>query len=170
MMKTLHSLFPRNWVRYRKSNWNSARSYSPLEQQTGKSQTVSYVDYKMKPVSSFIHIWSVKWLKSEDLQKRLKQWRLWQLYLFLSVWPLLLLKVRLFLIFLNISLTQHNLLLHCFRIIITIIYFYHPPGKPGLGIQRCLCLGAGVKMVKPKLIEKVEIHPISPSCGRLEVV
>ncbi len=70
----------------------------------------------------------------------------------------------------NISLSQHNLLLHCFRIIITIIYFYHPPGKPGLGIQRCLCLGAGFKMVKPKLIEKVEIHPISPSCGRLEVV
>lgn len=72
--------------------------------------------------------------------------------------------------FLNISLTQHNLLLHCFRIIISIMYFYHPPGKPGIGIQRCLCRGGGLKMVKPKLIEKVEIHPISPSCGHLEVV
>lgn len=97
-MKTLHSLFPWNRVRYRKSNWHSARSYPPLEQQTGKSQNVSDVDYKMKPVSSFIHIWSVKWLKVKTF-KRLKQWRLWQLYLFLSVWPLLLLKVRLFLLF-----------------------------------------------------------------------
>ncbi|XP_043096539.1 C-X-C motif chemokine 11-1 [Puntigrus tetrazona] len=43
-------------------------------------------------------------------------------------------------------------------------------GKPGIGIQRCLCLGAGLKMVRPKLIEKVEIHPVSPSCGHLEVV
>ncbi|XP_016332322.1 C-X-C motif chemokine 11-like [Sinocyclocheilus anshuiensis] len=43
-------------------------------------------------------------------------------------------------------------------------------GKPGIGIQRCLCHGAGLKMVRPKLIEKVEIHPISPSCGHLEVV
>uniref|UniRef100_A0A673KRU7 C-X-C motif chemokine 11-like n=1 Tax=Sinocyclocheilus rhinocerous TaxID=307959 RepID=A0A673KRU7_9TELE len=41
---------------------------------------------------------------------------------------------------------------------------------PGIGIQRCLCHGAGLKMVRPKLIEKVEIHPISPSCGHLEVV
>ncbi len=69
MIKTLHSLFPRNCVRYRKSNWNSARSYSSLVLQTGKSQTVSDVDYKMKPVNSFIHIWSVKWLNSEDLQE-----------------------------------------------------------------------------------------------------
>ncbi|XP_056125997.1 C-X-C motif chemokine 11-1 [Rhinichthys klamathensis goyatoka] len=43
-------------------------------------------------------------------------------------------------------------------------------GQPGPGIQRCLCRGPGVKMVKPKLIEKVEIHPVSPSCGHLEVV
>lgn len=73
-------------------------------------------------------------------------------------------------IFLNILLTQHNLLLHCFKIIISFIYFYHPPGKPGTGIQRCLCHGAGLNMVKPKLIEKIEIHPISPSCKNLEVV
>ncbi|XP_016380882.1 C-X-C motif chemokine 10-like [Sinocyclocheilus rhinocerous] len=43
-------------------------------------------------------------------------------------------------------------------------------GKPGIGIQRCLCRGAGLKIVRPKLIEKVEIHPISPTCGHLEVV
>ncbi|XP_067296182.1 C-X-C motif chemokine 11-1 [Pseudorasbora parva] len=43
-------------------------------------------------------------------------------------------------------------------------------GQPRLGNQRCLCRDAGVKMVKPKLIKKVEIHPISPSCGHLEVV
>ncbi|ROL51408.1 C-X-C motif chemokine 11-6 [Anabarilius grahami] len=55
-------------------------------------------------------------------------------------------------------------------LIIFIIYFFHPLGQPGFGLQRCLCRGAGAKMVKPKLIEKVEIHPISPSCGHLEVV
>lgn len=70
----------------------------------------------------------------------------------------------------NILLAQHNLLFCCFRLIIFIIYFHHPLGQPGLGIQRCLCRGPGVKMVKPKLIEKVEIHPVSPSCGHLEVV
>lgn len=70
----------------------------------------------------------------------------------------------------NILLAQHNLLLCCFRLIIFIIYFYHPLGQPGPGIQRCLCRGLGVKMVTPKLIEKVEIHPFSPSCGHLEVV
>ncbi|XP_051751309.1 C-X-C motif chemokine 11-1 isoform X1 [Ctenopharyngodon idella] len=43
-------------------------------------------------------------------------------------------------------------------------------GQPGFGLQRCLCRGAGAKMVRPKLIEKVEIHPVSPSCGHLEVV
>ncbi|KAK7164912.1 hypothetical protein R3I94_003330 [Phoxinus phoxinus] len=43
-------------------------------------------------------------------------------------------------------------------------------GQPGPGTQRCLCRGPGVKMVKPKLIERVEIHPVSPSCGHLEVV
>ncbi|KAK2911800.1 hypothetical protein QQF64_027649 [Cirrhinus molitorella] len=43
-------------------------------------------------------------------------------------------------------------------------------GKPGIGFQRCLCRGAGLKMVNPKLIQKVEIHPISPSCGYVEVV
>ncbi|RXN34134.1 C-X-C motif chemokine 10-like protein [Labeo rohita] len=43
-------------------------------------------------------------------------------------------------------------------------------GKPGIGIQRCLCAGAGLKMVNPNLIEKVEIHPNSPSCGHVEVV
>ncbi|XP_067264347.1 C-X-C motif chemokine 11-1-like [Chanodichthys erythropterus] len=42
--------------------------------------------------------------------------------------------------------------------------------QPGFGLQKCLCRGAGAKMVKPKLIEKVEIHPVSPSCGHLEVV
>ncbi|XP_073696756.1 C-X-C motif chemokine 11-1 [Garra rufa] len=43
-------------------------------------------------------------------------------------------------------------------------------GKPGIGIQRCLCRDAGLKMVMPKLIQKVEIHPVSPSCGHVEVV
>uniref|UniRef100_A0A673LV52 C-X-C motif chemokine 11-like n=1 Tax=Sinocyclocheilus rhinocerous TaxID=307959 RepID=A0A673LV52_9TELE len=64
----------------------------------------------------------------------------------------------------NLSLSKATL------VIISIIYFYHPPGKPGIGIQRCLCRGAGLKIVRPKLIEKVEIHPISPTCGHLEVV
>lgn len=73
-------------------------------------------------------------------------------------------------IFHYIYLTQHILLLCCFKVIISIIYFYHPPGKPGIGIQRCLCRGAGLKMVMPKLIEKVEIHPVSPTCAHLEVV
>uniref|UniRef100_A0A8C1M708 Chemokine interleukin-8-like domain-containing protein n=1 Tax=Cyprinus carpio TaxID=7962 RepID=A0A8C1M708_CYPCA len=44
------------------------------------------------------------------------------------------------------------------------------PRGPGIGIQRCLCHGDGLNMVKPKLIEKIEIHPISPSCKNLEVV
>ncbi|XP_051526200.1 C-X-C motif chemokine 11-1-like [Myxocyprinus asiaticus] len=43
-------------------------------------------------------------------------------------------------------------------------------GQPGFGSRRCLCQGAGVKMVNPKFIEKVVIHPVSPSCGHLEVV
>ncbi|XP_026067081.1 C-X-C motif chemokine 11-1 [Carassius auratus] len=43
-------------------------------------------------------------------------------------------------------------------------------GRPGIGIQRCLCRGAGLRMVKPTLIEKIEIHPVSPSCGHVEVV
>ncbi|XP_039505906.1 C-X-C motif chemokine 11-1 [Pimephales promelas] len=43
-------------------------------------------------------------------------------------------------------------------------------GQRAPGIQRCLCRGPGVKIVNPKLIEKVEIHPASPSCGHLEVV
>ncbi|XP_042580371.1 C-X-C motif chemokine 11-1-like isoform X2 [Cyprinus carpio] len=43
-------------------------------------------------------------------------------------------------------------------------------GGPGIGIQRCLCHGDGLNRVKPKLIEKIEIHPISPSCKNLEVV
>ncbi|XP_026098045.1 C-X-C motif chemokine 11-1-like [Carassius auratus] len=43
-------------------------------------------------------------------------------------------------------------------------------GRPGIGIQRCLCHGAGLEAVRPKLIEKVEIHPVSPTCGHLEVV
>ncbi|XP_051547344.1 C-X-C motif chemokine 11-1-like [Myxocyprinus asiaticus] len=43
-------------------------------------------------------------------------------------------------------------------------------GQPGFGSQRCLCQGRSVKMVQPKLIEKVVIHPVSPSCRHLEVV
>ncbi|XP_051966991.1 C-X-C motif chemokine 11-1-like [Xyrauchen texanus] len=43
-------------------------------------------------------------------------------------------------------------------------------GQPRFGRQRCLCRGAGVKMVQPMFIEKVVIHPVSPSCGHLEVV
>uniref|UniRef100_A0A8C1IVN6 C-X-C motif chemokine 11-1-like n=2 Tax=Cyprinus carpio TaxID=7962 RepID=A0A8C1IVN6_CYPCA len=77
---------------------------------------------------------------------------------------------KIVLLYIYISLTQHILLLCCFKVIISIIYFYHPPGKPGIGIQRCLCRGAGLKMVMPKLIEKVEIHPVSPTCAHLEVV
>ncbi|NP_001373708.1 C-X-C motif chemokine 11-1 precursor [Danio rerio] len=36
--------------------------------------------------------------------------------------------------------------------------------------QRCVCLGAGLNMVKPVLIEKIEILPSSPSCGHMEVI
>uniref|UniRef100_A0A8C2B6L8 Chemokine (C-X-C motif) ligand 11, duplicate 1 n=1 Tax=Cyprinus carpio TaxID=7962 RepID=A0A8C2B6L8_CYPCA len=39
-----------------------------------------------------------------------------------------------------------------------------------ISLSLCLCHGAGLNMVKPKLIEKIEIHPISPSCKNLEVV
>ncbi|XP_056312958.1 C-X-C motif chemokine 11-6 [Danio aesculapii] len=35
---------------------------------------------------------------------------------------------------------------------------------------RCLCAHKGVNMVPPKLIEKVDIIPPTPSCGNLEIV
>ncbi|XP_016380889.1 C-X-C motif chemokine 11 [Sinocyclocheilus rhinocerous] len=35
---------------------------------------------------------------------------------------------------------------------------------------RCFCAGKGVNMVPPKLIEKVEIIPPSPSCKTQEIV
>ncbi|XP_065123212.2 C-X-C motif chemokine 11-1-like [Paramisgurnus dabryanus] len=43
-------------------------------------------------------------------------------------------------------------------------------GHPGVGRQRCICQGPGVKMVKPKLIETVVIHRASAFCNRLEIV
>ncbi|XP_696046.1 C-X-C motif chemokine 11-6-like [Danio rerio] len=36
--------------------------------------------------------------------------------------------------------------------------------------SRCLCADKGVNMVSPKLIEKVDIIPPTPSCGNLEIV
>nr|XP_055056016.1 C-X-C motif chemokine 11-1-like [Misgurnus anguillicaudatus] len=43
-------------------------------------------------------------------------------------------------------------------------------GHPGVSKLRCICQGPGVKMVNPKMIEKVVIHRASAFCNRLEIV
>lgn len=50
--------------------------------------------------------------------------------------------------------------MHCFSL----------PGQARVPKGRCFCADKGVNMVPPKLIEKVEIIPPSPSCKTQEIV
>ncbi|XP_043915688.1 C-X-C motif chemokine 11-1-like [Protopterus annectens] len=43
-------------------------------------------------------------------------------------------------------------------------------GSPVLGKGRCICKGSGYNFIRPKNIEKLEVHPKNTFCDKVEII
>ncbi|XP_066510875.1 C-X-C motif chemokine 11-1-like [Hoplias malabaricus] len=68
------------------------------------------------------------------------------------------------------KITKENMKCTAAVVILACLVIVHVQGQARPSVMRCLCQGAGVKMLNHKRVEKIEVYPPGPSCGNMEII